>query len=141
MEAAWQRCSTFLQDEIPAQQFNTWIRPLRASEENNQLQLIAPNRFIRDWVQDKYAERIRELVNQVSNGRISRVVLDTHASNIGNAASGSTGSVSRGIELAQPRFGKQAVVNEQSEAEKPIDRRPLPAVACQCRGKCKWRVG
>jgi len=127
MEAAWQRCSTFLQDEIPAQQFNTWIRPLRASEENNQLQLIAPNRFIRDWVQDKYAERIRELVNQVSNGRISRVVLDTHASNIGNAASGSTGSVSRGIELAQPRFGKQAVVNEQSEAEKPIDRRPLPA--------------
>ena len=77
MNVTWQRCSTFLRDEIPPQQFNTWIRPLRAQESAAELQLIAPNRYVRDWVQEKYFDRIRELVLEVSGGRIASVQLDT----------------------------------------------------------------
>ena len=78
MSVTWQRCSTFLRDEIPVQQFNTWIRPLRAEEGAGELYLMAPNRYVRDWVHEKYLERIRQLVREVSDGRISTVQLDTH---------------------------------------------------------------
>lgn len=55
----WQRCLVILQDELPLQQFNTWIRPLKASTTtDNTILLQAPNRFIVDWVADKYLERI-----------------------------------------------------------------------------------
>ena len=77
MDVTWQRCSSFLRDEMPPQQFNTWIRPLRAEESAVGLQLIAPNRFVKEWVREKYFERIRQLVSEVSGGRIATVELDT----------------------------------------------------------------
>ncbi|MBP9032499.1 MAG: chromosomal replication initiator protein DnaA [Pseudomonadales bacterium] len=77
MDVTWQRCSSFLRDEMPPQQFNTWIRPLRAEESAIGLQLIAPNRFVKEWVREKYFERIRQLVSEVSGGRIATVELDT----------------------------------------------------------------
>ncbi len=77
MDVTWQRCSSFLRDEMPPQQFNTWIRPLRAEESVGALQLIAPNRFVKEWVRDKYFDRIRELVTEVSGGRIAEIQLET----------------------------------------------------------------
>ncbi len=64
-EVVWQRCVDRLQDELPSQQFNTWIRPLQASQDESLLTLFAPNRFIRDFVSDKYSGRIVELVNEI----------------------------------------------------------------------------
>ncbi|MFM7274395.1 MAG: DnaA ATPase domain-containing protein, partial [Gammaproteobacteria bacterium] len=77
MDVTWQRCSSFLRDEMPPQQFNTWIRPLRAQESADALELIAPNRFVKDWVHDKYIERIRQIVREVSGGRIANVQLQS----------------------------------------------------------------
>jgi chromosomal replication initiator protein len=61
-QAVWQQCLARLQDELPSQQFNTWIRPLKVNVEDRVIQLLAPNRFVQDWVRDKYFSRIRELV-------------------------------------------------------------------------------
>ena len=61
-QAIWQQCLACLQDELPSQQFNTWIRPLNVNEDGRVIQLLAPNRFVQDWVKDKYFSRIRELV-------------------------------------------------------------------------------
>lgn len=74
--ALWQQCLDTLQDELNSQQFNTWIRPLQAEEgESNQLRLLAPNRFVRDWVSDKYAKRINELMRELSPAKPPKVVL------------------------------------------------------------------
>ncbi|MFN2327470.1 MAG: chromosomal replication initiator protein DnaA [Chromatocurvus sp.] len=73
---SWSQCKTRLQDELPAQQFNTWIRPLQASEESGLLRLFAPNRFIRDFVTDKFAGRISELVREHTGGVGVDVVLE-----------------------------------------------------------------
>lgn len=74
--ALWQQCLDYLQDELNAQQFNTWIRPLQAEEgEANELHLLAPNRFVRDWVGDKYAKRINELLRELASAKPPRVVL------------------------------------------------------------------
>lgn len=57
----WRQCLDHLQDELPASQFNTWLRPLQANFTGNSLQLLAPNRFVKDWVTDKFLTRINEL--------------------------------------------------------------------------------
>ena len=74
--ALWQQCLDYLQDELNSQQFNTWIRPLQAEEgESNELRLLAPNRFVRDWVSDKYAKRISELMRELAPSKPPKVSL------------------------------------------------------------------
>ena len=59
----WSRCTRSLQAELPEQQFNTWIRPLQAIESDGQLKLLAPNRFVVDWLHDHYMDRIVDIVD------------------------------------------------------------------------------
>jgi chromosomal replication initiator protein len=58
----WNQCTRVLQAELPEQQFNTWIRPLQAVDDDGVLKLLAPNRFVVDWLQQHHLQRILELV-------------------------------------------------------------------------------
>jgi chromosomal replication initiator protein len=60
----WQQCLARLQDELPATEFSMWIRPLQAELNDNTLALYAPNRFVLDWVRDKYINNINGLLNE-----------------------------------------------------------------------------
>lgn len=69
MEASlWTRCIGALEAELPEQQFNTWVRPLQAMEGNGALKLLAPNRFVVDWVNANLLPRIGELLRDESTG-------------------------------------------------------------------------
>src|SRR5690606_25208458 len=57
-------------------QFNTWIRPLQAVEDGRTLRLLAPNRFVVDWVNENVAGRITELVDAVGEEPTPAVVLE-----------------------------------------------------------------
>lgn len=65
----WQQCIARLQDDLPATEFSMWIRPLQAELSDNTLSLYAPNRFVLDWVRDKYFNAINELLNEFSNNQ------------------------------------------------------------------------
>ena len=60
----WQNCIDCLRAELPSQQFNTWIRPLRAELDAGVLRLFAPNRFILDWVKAKFLDRIEQVLSE-----------------------------------------------------------------------------
>ncbi|HCJ30329.1 MAG TPA: chromosomal replication initiator protein DnaA [Pseudomonas sp.] len=64
----WQQCIDLLRDELPAQQFNTWIRPLQVEAEGDELRVYAPNRFVLDWVNEKYLSRLLELLSERASG-------------------------------------------------------------------------
>jgi chromosomal replication initiator protein len=64
----WQQCVELLREELPAQQFNTWIRPLQVEAEGDELRVYAPNRFVLDWVNEKYLGRVLELLDENGNG-------------------------------------------------------------------------
>jgi len=64
----WQQCVDLLRDELPAQQFNTWIRPLQAEADGDELRVYAPNRFVLDWVNEKYLSRLLELLAERATG-------------------------------------------------------------------------
>ena len=59
----WQRCIDGLKAELPSQQYNTWIRPLHMEVGGGVLKILAPNRFVMDWVKDKFLTRIQELAS------------------------------------------------------------------------------
>lgn len=57
----WEHCLECLEAELTPQELNTWIRPLQAKLEDHALRLLAPNRFVLDWISERYLLRIREL--------------------------------------------------------------------------------
>ena len=59
----WPLCLTRLENDLPIQQFNTWIRPLQAVEKETGLTLLAPNRYVRDTVERDYLGQIAGLAN------------------------------------------------------------------------------
>jgi chromosomal replication initiator protein len=81
-ENLWKACTRRLQDELPQQQYNTWIRPLllddKASKQG-QLRVLAPNRFVMDWVSSKFLGRIQELLREASGGCPMEVTLEIMA--------------------------------------------------------------
>jgi len=71
----WQQCVELLRDELPAQQFNTWIRPLQVEAAGDELRVYAPNRFVLDWVNEKYLSRLLELLTERTNGLVPALSL------------------------------------------------------------------
>ncbi len=64
-QALWDQCLTHLERELSPQQFNTWIRPLHAVSDQDGLRLLAPNRFVKDWIDERFLNRIGEILNQI----------------------------------------------------------------------------
>ena len=64
----WQRCLDRLEDELSSQQFNTWIRPLQAIGDEDNIKLLAPNRYIKDQVNTQFLSRINELLTENGSG-------------------------------------------------------------------------
>lgn len=66
-QALWQSCLEQLAQDLPVQQFNTWIRPIVAqvSEDFSRITLYVANRFTLDWVRAQYAGRIAALLHDL----------------------------------------------------------------------------
>jgi chromosomal replication initiator protein len=75
-ESLWNRCLRVLESELPMQQFNTWVRPLQAIERDGELRLLAPNRYVIEWLGENSLPRIRELVREFAEGAAPDLVLD-----------------------------------------------------------------
>ena len=75
----WSGCLRQLQADLSETDFNTWIRPLQASEDGGTLRLLAPNRFVVDWVTDRCLGRIREVVARDTDPPTPTVVLQIGA--------------------------------------------------------------
>jgi chromosomal replication initiator protein len=102
MQNLWDACLRRLEQELPAQQFNTWIRPLapEAGEAADTLVLAAPNRFVLELVRDRFAARIERLAAEASGRSLGvRLVL----ARVAEAATRSPGApTSRAAEVAAP---------------------------------------
>ena len=72
----WDKCLNALEGEFPSQQFNTWIRPLQAECSDGRLVLLAPNRFVLDWIVERFLSRINELVKQFSSDQPTSVLIE-----------------------------------------------------------------
>ena len=71
-QALWQTCVDQLAQELPEQQFNTWIKPLsaQASDDLSKVTLFIANRFKLDWIRAQYSNRIANLLEALSGQSI-----------------------------------------------------------------------
>ena len=72
----WMLCIQRLKGDLTAAEFNTWILPLQAQREGGVLRLLAPNKFVRDWVRQHYEMRLLELCRQGSHGAIEQLRIE-----------------------------------------------------------------
>lgn len=65
MENFWSICLGRFKQELSAQQYNTWIKPLRCEILGNELRLVAPNRFVLQWVKDRFLGKIEQIGREI----------------------------------------------------------------------------
>jgi len=106
----WQQCLARLQDELPATEFSMWIRPLQAELNDNTLALYAPNRFVLDWVRDKYLNSINALLNEFCGVNVPLLRFEVGTRPVQQAAA-----------VNQP------VMASVSAPAAPVQNRPAPA--------------
>jgi chromosomal replication initiator protein len=68
LDQIWPACLARLEAELSSQQFNTWIKPLSAEAGEEGLVLLAPNRFILQFIKDRFLGRIEELAGELLPG-------------------------------------------------------------------------
>ena len=105
----WPSCLEAFQRELTPQQFNTWIRPLRLEASDDGLVLVAPNRFVLQWVKERFAARIEELAT-VALGRPPRLALVVAEG--GSERPGAAAAKPAPVPvMAETRRGEQASLN------------------------------
>jgi len=119
--SVWQSCLYVLQDELPSQQFSMWVRPLQAESTDDTLTIYAPNRFVLDWVREKYLNRINELLVEICGDEAPELRFDvgTPAAPQVNTAAEQTNNVS-----PQAANNEQVQVTAQPVAEQKVEPAP-----------------
>jgi chromosomal replication initiator protein len=126
----WHQCLRRLEAELPEQAFNTWIRPLQAVEDGDRLRLLAPNRYVVDWVNQNCTARIGELVEELVPSPAPQVVVEIGSR---RPAGPTPAQMTEGIGLpVQPRpapsVGPRPQATFESQPGAPVRRPadPLP---------------
>ncbi len=72
----WFNCLQRLEQELSDQQLNTWIRPLQIIEENNRIKLLAPNRFVQDWVKQNFQDKIQSILSDLDPQQATQLLIE-----------------------------------------------------------------
>ena len=116
----WANCLQRLEQELSDQQLNTWIRPLQVREDTHQLTLLAPNRFVLDWVKQNFRDKIETILLEVSRDDDFNLQMEigTHSSVPKPTAAASPNPVKK--ESATPRRTEPVTdFGIPSKAQKP----------------------
>lgn len=83
MENFWPACLSRFENELSAQQFNTWIKPLQAGIDGDTVRICAPNRFVMQWVKDRFLKKIEQFAAELNlhSMKIEFIVGEANASN------------------------------------------------------------
>ena len=81
MENFWPACISRFESELSAQQFNTWIKPLHAATDGDRVVISAPNRFVMQWVKDRFLKKIEQFAQEfdLADVKIEFIVGGTQA--------------------------------------------------------------
>jgi len=112
MNPLWLQCTNQLEKELPDQEINTWIRPLQIKNDSDCLCLLAPNRFVLDWVQEHYLQRIKELVIEFTSdpGHCLKIVVGDLPNELIHNKSSANNNEPEVISAASQRFTNHLTV-------------------------------
>jgi chromosomal replication initiator protein len=134
----WNQCLERLRQELPTQQFSMWIRPLVCEEQDGFVALYAPNRFVLDWVRDKYLNNITLLLREfagadapqlrlevMSRQSVNRTPSNVPSQQVSNHSPLSAGASGQGIPSSQPSQFNQSGFNTSIDSARADDTRHI----------------
>ncbi|MDQ5921354.1 MAG: chromosomal replication initiator protein [Pseudomonadota bacterium] len=71
----WQQCLILLKEQFGEDNYNTWFKLLRAKYADNKLQVVASNRLVQDFIQNKYWAQISNIINELTGGVESELIV------------------------------------------------------------------
>jgi chromosomal replication initiator protein len=116
----WDRCLSQLEAELSDQQLNTWIRPLQAHHENEQLKILAPNRFVLDMVQGSFHARIQEIATALAAPDDVEVRLIIGSEMLNKTSGDTQGSELQAISGQFDRMGGMSIAPAHSQIAKSV---------------------
>lgn len=121
METFWPTCLNRFEQELSTQQFNTWIKPLQAEVVGNALRLVAPNRFVMQWVKERFLKKIEQFAHdlELAHIKIDFAIADVEQKNITEkptAKSANKAETSSNIDLMEKKISQinQSISNGKS---------------------------
>jgi chromosomal replication initiator protein len=75
----WEQCLNILQNDTPSTDYATWLMPLQAEEGEADLLLYAPNRFVMEWVRDRYLTKIKDIVEGLAPSKVASLKIGSMA--------------------------------------------------------------
>ena len=104
----WSKCLQKLEDEVNEQDFNMWVRPVSAKNDPDCLRLHAPNRFVKDWLNNNLLSDINAAVMHFTGtNRLTIIELEEIASTESSAATPNNNKQTRsqfGTNVLNPAF-------------------------------------
>lgn len=121
----WTDCLNILEQELSPKLLNTWIRPLQLQESEIALRLLAPNRFVLDFVRQSYLPRIEEILSELDAGKTRGVFLV-----IGSETPAAAPAPKRAVETSpqqnfRPTPAREPALAAGEAKERPV-RQPAP---------------
>jgi chromosomal replication initiator protein len=125
MENFWPTCLSRFEQELSAQQFNTWIKPLQLEVGDHGIRLLAPNKFVQQWVKERFLGKIETIAAELlpHNTAIELTICEkTNAKKVNEQKLSKSNS---SIKIITPILSEQAdsKINRKNTANLPINRR------------------
>ena len=110
----WPNCLQQLEQKLSDQQLNTWIRPLQIKEDENTLTLLAPNRFVLDWVKQNFKDQIQSILHEIGAVEVTlNIEIGTQSKPLNSSAASTSTPAAPKI----PIFETKKVSNNQHPIE------------------------
>jgi chromosomal replication initiator protein len=132
MENFWPTCLSRFEQELSAQQFNTWIKPLQAEFTNNALRILAPNKFVQQWVKERFLGKIETIAAELLPHNILIELAISEKKVVKKALNGSLNKApppeqninSSDIDIAKPALTKRAANRTNNTSERATGLNP-----------------
>jgi len=111
MDGLWNHCLRHFEKELPPQQFRTWIQPLQAASQGRLLTITAPNRFVLQWVKDRFLPVIEQLAREAASDHVEVVLQLAPNSSANNASPTAPPPVSSTLDTTKPRVREHSRLN------------------------------
>ncbi len=113
----WSNCLQRLEQELSDQQLNTWIRPLQVIEKSDQIKLLAPNRFVLDWVNKNFQVKIQSILTELNTSKSIQLIIEigsqNNVSSNRNAVKHNTSQIQNPVSETIPTFHHNSRSNNQ----------------------------
>lgn len=124
MEKFWPTCLRRFEQELSAQQFNTWIKPLTTEVVGNNILVVAPNKFVQKWVKDRFLKKLETIAEELFSTNVLIEITTSKKSNTPDNGKNLIRKASTESKLTKTNNGN---IEQKNQASKRTNKNEVPS--------------